>query len=135
MRIAIIALAAAGSVAVAASAAGPAPSPLGPPPPAGTALAPGDCILVRDIRNHSVVDKNTLLLEVFAKGLYRVNTQPACFLSAVSADPITFRNVGKAKICKATDLGLVARGGYCYADSIVRLTPAEVAALPRRLRP
>ena len=134
MRIAIITLAAAATVAAAAALAA-TPSPLGPPPPAGTALPPGECILVRDIRNHSVVDKNTLLLEVFAKGLYRVNTQPACFLSAVSADPITFRNVGKAKICKATDLGLVARGGYCYADSIVRLTPAEVAALPRRLRP
>ena len=134
MRIAIIALATAvtvaGSFAVAAN-----PTPLGPPPPSGTALPPGECILVRDIRNHSVVDKNTLLLDVFAKGLYRVNTQPACFASAVSADPITFRNIGKAKICKATDLGLIARGGYCYADSIVRLTPEEVAALPKRLRP
>ena len=81
MRIAIIALAAAvtagGSLAIAANA--PAPSPLGPPPPSGTALPAGECILVRDIRNHSVVDKNTLLLDVFAKGLYRVNTQPACF--------------------------------------------------------
>lgn len=113
----------------------PEPSPLGPPPPSGAALPDGECILSHDIRNHSIVDQRTMLIEVFAKGVYRVTTRPACFRNTISADPITFHNVGKGRICKATDLGLIARGGVCAPDSIVKLSAAELAGLPRKLKP
>ena len=134
MRFATIALAA-GAVAVGTAAIAAKLSPLGPAPPSGTGLAAGDCILSHDIRNHSIVDKNTMLMEVFGKGIYRVTTHPACFMNTISSDPIGFHNVGKSKICKAKDLGLVARGGFCNADSIVKLSPEEVATLPRKLKP
>jgi len=106
-----------------------------------TAAAPGatlsgdDCILLQDVRNHTVVDQNTMLLDVFRKGVYRVTTAQACFRSAVSSDPIRFDTRGREKICKAEHLGLSGRSGWCGAQSIVKLTPEEVAALPRKLKP
>lgn len=101
----------------------------------GASLPAGECILLQDVRNHSVVDQNTMLLDVYRKGVYRVTTAQACFRSAVSADPISFHTLGREKICKAEHLGLHARSGWCGAQSIVKLTPAEVAALPRKLKP
>lgn len=105
---------------------------------AGTASAPlsgDDCVLVQDIRNHTVVDQNTMLMEVFGKGVYRVTTAQACFRSAISADPIAFNTRGRERICKASQLGLHARSGYCGAQSIERLTAEQVAALPKALKP
>lgn len=105
---------------------------------AGTAGAPlsgDDCVLVRDIRNHTVVDQNTMLMEVFGKGVYRVTTAQACFRSAISADPIAFNTRGRERICKASQLGLQARSGFCGAQSIERLTSEQAAALPKALKP
>lgn len=124
MKLLVAALAAAGSFGTTAMADAP-----------GASLVGDDCVLVSDIRNHTVVDQNTMLLNVFRKGVYRVTTAQACFRSAVSADPIAFNTRGREKICKASQLGLEARSGYCGAQSIVRLSPEEVAALPRKLKP
>ena len=109
----------------------------GPAGVAGTSapLSGDDCVLVRDIRNHTVVDQNTMLMEVFGKGVYRVTTAQACFRSAISADPIAFNTRGRERICKASQLGLQARSGYCGAQSIQKLTAEEVAALPKALKP
>lgn len=98
-------------------------------------LSGDDCVLIQDIRNHTVVDQNTMLMEVFGKGVYRVTTAQACFRSAISADPIAFNTRGRERICKASQLGLHARSGYCGARSIERLTSEEVAALPKALKP
>ena len=124
MKLLIAAFAAAATFGTAATAAAP-----------GQSLPAGDCILMQDVRNHTVVDQNTMLLDVFRKGVYRVTTAQACFRSAVSADPIRFDTRGREKICKAEQLGLSARSGWCGAQSIVKLTPEEVAALPRKLKP
>ena len=126
MKLLIAALAAAATFGTAALAAPPAP---------GAQLSGDDCILMRDIRNHTVVDQNTMLINVFAKGTYKVSTAQACFRSANSSDRISFTTVGREKICKAEHLGLSARSGWCGANAIVKLTPDEVAALPKGLKP
>ncbi|MBX3483436.1 hypothetical protein [Phenylobacterium sp.] len=125
-------LAAIGTLAV----AGPA-SPLGPPPPAGTGLARDRCIVDRDLGNHAVVDQNTLLWNAVGRsgGTYRVTMRNGCLRSAVSSDPIEVRQVGGGRICAPRDVRIVARGGLCDIASIVKLTPEEAAAVPRRLRP
>jgi hypothetical protein len=113
------------------------PSPLGPAPPPGASLPEGQCIIMRDMGNHTVVDKNTMLVATLGprRGLYRFTMTNGCLMSAISSDPISIRQVGGGKICKPKDIALTARSGVCNVDSIVRLTPQEVAALPRRLRP
>ncbi|MBL8553363.1 MAG: hypothetical protein JNL41_03725 [Phenylobacterium sp.] len=127
-----IGVAAIGTLAVAAST-----SPLGPPPPAGTGLDKAQCIIDRDLGNHSVVDQNTLLWGAVgrSRGTYRVTMRNGCLRSAVSSDPIEIRQVGGGRICAPKDLRIIARSGLCDVASIVKLTPEEAAAVPKRLRP
>lgn len=125
-------LAATGTLAVAGST-----SPLGPPPPAGTGLAKDQCIIDRDLGNHSVVDQNTMLWDAVGRsdGTYRVTMRNGCLRSAVSSDPIEIRQMGGGKICAPKDVRIIARSGLCDIASIVKLTPEEAAAVPKRLRP
>lgn len=137
MRFATLALTAcAAGVATLAFAA--TPSPLGPPPASGAGLPEGQCMILRDVGNHSVVDKNTLLVEAVGKnrGLYRFTMTNGCLASAISSDPIGMSQVSRGGvICKPRDVTLHARSGLCAVDSIARLAPEEVAALPRKLKP
>jgi hypothetical protein len=128
---------AAGIAAVGALAAAPA-SPLGPPPASGASLPEGQCIILRDAGPHRVVDKNTLLIGAVGRnaGVYRLTMTNGCLKSAVSSDPISLSQVSHGgTICKAADVTLQARSGLCAVDSIAKLTPEEVAALPRGLKP
>ncbi|MGB3930047.1 MAG: hypothetical protein WBL20_13920, partial [Sphingobium sp.] len=121
----IVVAMAASAVAMGAAAFAAAPSPLGPPPPAGTSLPKDQCIVGRDMGNHSVVDQNTLLLDSAgrSRGVYRVTMKNGCLRSAVSADPINIRQIGGEKICAPKDIVLFARSGLCDIASIVKLTP------------
>ncbi|MBL8772357.1 MAG: hypothetical protein JNK30_13330 [Phenylobacterium sp.] len=129
-----LAIMGAGAVSVAVAAA---PSPLPPPPPSGASLPKGQCVLTHELGNHVVVDQDTLLLDGFgrSKGVYRVTMKNGCLRSAVSSDPLAIRQVGGGRLCAPRDVEIRARSGFCAIDSIVKLSPDEVAALPRRLRP
>lgn len=139
MKLAVVALAlSAATLATAASAA--KPSPLTPPPPSGTGLPPGQCIRSSDIRNHTIADRNTLLVGVRGKETYRITMSGACLAGAMSSDPIITRSPpGSPIICKPIDLDIaISHGGFpsqCIVDSIVKMSPEEVAALPRKLKP
>ena len=140
MKLAIIALAAASTAAVGATAFAAKESPLGPPPAAGTGLPTGQCIRSHEIRNHTIADRQTLLLDVDGKATYRITVDGACLGGAVSSDPIVTRQPpGSAIICKPIDMDLaISKGGFesqCIVRSIVKMSPEEVAALPRKLKP
>lgn len=141
MRFAIIALAVAGSAALATAAVAAKPSPLTTPkPPAGTGLPSGQCFRSADIRNHTIADKETLLLSVNGKETYRVTMSGACLAGAMSSDPIVTRNPpGSPIICKPIDMDIsIANNGFtshCIVESIVKMSPEEVAALPKKLKP
>ena len=139
MRLLIIAVAAtaaaAGGAAIAAK-----PSPLTPPPAPGTGLAGGQCFRSHDIRNHTVGDNKTLLIDVQGKGAYRVTMKGSCLAGATSSDPIITRSPpGSTIICKPIDMDVaISKGGFatpCIVESIAKMTPEEVAALPRKLKP
>lgn len=114
------------------------PSPLAAPPPSGTGLPNGQCILSRDVRNHTIADDHTLLFDVNGQ-VYRMTVSNNCLAAAVDSDPLLIRNQGSIYICKPIDLDVsVGKGGAdsrCIVDSIVRMTPEQAAALPKRLRP
>ncbi len=139
MKLAVVALAlSAATLATAASAA--KPSPLTPPPPSGTGLPSGQCIRSSDIRNHTIADRNTLLVSVRGKDTYRITMSGACLAGAMSSDPIITRSPpGSPIICKPIDLDIaISHSGFpsqCIVDSIVKMSPEEVAALPRKLKP
>ena len=121
----------------AVSLAASTPSPLGPPPPAGAALPKDQCILGRDLGNHTVVDQNTLLLSATGRnrGLYRLTMGNGCLRGAISSDPVGIRFFRGDKVCAPNDLVLTGRSGLCHVVSIVKLTPEEAAGLPRKLKP
>jgi hypothetical protein len=102
---------------------------------------PGGCFRSHDIRAHSIAnDGHTLYLDVEGRGVYRVTTNGACLAGAVSSDPLVMKQPpGSEYICRPMDLDVsVSKGGFpspCIVDSITPMSPAEVAALPRRLRP
>lgn len=114
---------------------------LGPPPPDGAGLPSGQCFRSSDIRNHTIADRNTMLLRVQGRDVYRVTVSTGCLAGALSSDPIITRQPpGSAIICRPIDLdlGLARAGGFqtrCIVNSIARLTPEQVGALPPKLRP
>lgn len=152
MKLALASLAAAAAaLAACADYYGPPPPPLPPPgapvvplpppPPPGAALAPGDCFRSSDIRNHTIGDDRTLYVDVRGSGVYRIGMAGSCLAGAISSDPLVMRQPpGSPIICRPIDMDVaISRGGGftspCIVESIVRLTPAEVDALPPRLRP
>jgi len=94
------------------------------------------CVRSQDIRNHTVGDSRTMYFDVNGKWVYRATMSNNCLATAVSSDPIVMRQVGgSGYICKKIDLDLSVRGSRCIVDSWTRLTPAEAAALPKKIRP
>jgi len=132
-----IAISAAALALAAVSLAASTPSPLGPPPPEGAALPKDHCIVARDVGATSVVDQNTLLLSATGRnrGLYRLTMGNGCLRSSVSSEQLGFRYFSGDRICAPHDFALTARSGLCHVVSIVKLTPEEAAALPRKLKP
>ena len=115
-------------------------SPLGDAPARGTGLPAGQCIRSHEIRNHTILDRNTLLISDRSKSAYRVTMKGGCLAGATTSDPIITRNPpGSDIICKPIDMDIgISRSGFetqCIVDSIVKLTPEQVAMVPKKLRP
>jgi hypothetical protein len=94
------------------------------------------CFLRSDLRNHTVGDAHTLYQEVSGQGVYRIVMSNRCLASAVTSDPVHWRDAsGSGRICHKTDVDITAAGGKCLVDRIEKMTPEEVAALPAKKRP
>ena len=65
---------------------------LGAAPERGTGLPSGQCLRSRDIRNHTIADRNTLLIKGGDKQTYRVTMADGCLAGANESDPIITRN-------------------------------------------
>jgi hypothetical protein len=136
----LVSVAACGAALVSCADYGPPPEPLAPMP-AGMAMAPGECFRTNDIRAHTVGDDSTLFIDVQGRGVFRIGMRGACLAGAVSSDPLVMEQPpGRSLICRPMDLDIrISKGGSpaipCIIDTISRLTPTEVAALPPRLRP
>lgn len=141
MRLLVIALAVGAAAAAGGAAIAAKPSPFKTPAPAsGTGLPSGQCFRSTDIRNHTFADKNTLLIDVRDRDTYRVTMVGSCLAGAIPSDPIITRSPpGSIIICKPIDMDVaVGKQGFttpCIVDSIVKMSPEEVAALPKKLKP
>ena len=132
LRLAIAALVGCAALSTAVIAA--QPSPLAAPPPSGSGLTNGQCILSRDIRNHTIADAHNLLFDVNGQ-VYRMTVSNNCLNAAVDSDPLLIRQQASMRICNPVDLDVSVANSRCIVDSISRLTPDQVAALPKKLRP
>jgi len=94
------------------------------------------CFLTRDIRNHTVADDKTMYFDLNGRATYRVNMSNTCLAGSTSSDPYVLRDrAGMGRICHKLDFDVSVRGIRCIVDSVVKLTPEEAAALPKRVRP
>jgi hypothetical protein len=123
-------------------AAGPAGQAATAPPgvdTAATAASPAACFKRRDVRNHTVGGPKTLYLDVAGRDVYKIEMSNSCLASAVSSDPLIFNNqTGSQSVCKPLDLDITvsaAGPSKCIVSSISKLSSAEVAALPKKMRP
>jgi hypothetical protein len=124
---------------------------LAAPTPAPAASSPGPgCFYVRDVGGRSVADANTLYFGVLdrshmtTQAYFRVrisgcNVIPGSHSRSSAAGVFTVRTMINApgasdRVCSIGDLRIEA-GTMCHVESLERMTPAEVAAIPRRLKP
>jgi hypothetical protein len=111
-------------------------------------LAGTPCFFVRDVGDRTVGGPHTLYFKVkdvahmHAIAYYRVETSGRCQAGMGAPTQHAGFDVGAwtlaagraAQICSAKDLKISA-DGYCKVASFSRMTPSEVAALPRGIRP
>ena len=119
--------------------------------PALAAPGPGPgCFYVRDVGGRSVADPNTVYFGVLdrshmtTQAYFRVRVSGCHVIpgshsrsSAAGAFRVgtMFDAAGASdRVCSIGDLKIEA-GLSCHVESLKRLTPAEVAAIPRRLKP
>lgn len=122
---------------------------LATPAHAQSAAGPG-CFYVRDVGGRSVADSNTLYFGVLdrshmtTQAFFRVRVSgchvvPGSHSRSSAAGVFSVRTVIDAagrsdRVCGVDDLKIEA-GTTCKVESLERMTPAEVAAIPRQLKP
>lgn len=98
------------------------------------------CFRMHDVENHTVVDDHTIYVTARGRDVYRITTSNNCFAAKTRSDPLITRSSGGSDlICKPIDLDLKVGGtggvSSCIVSGIAKLNPAEVAAIPKKLRP
>ena len=97
------------------------------------------CLLVRNINNYNAVDNQTLYVRVGVNQIFRFDLFKDC-LGLTFRQSLTIRSTGASGwICSplAAQVSYV-RGGIpqrCPVTAIHKLTDAEVAALPKGVKP
>ena len=110
---------------------------------AGPSLAADNdaCFRLSQMQGHTVADSHTLYVGVTnSRSVYRVTMSGSCLAAKTDSDPLITRDLGGSDlVCKPIDLDLAIGGmggvSHCIVSDIQKLTPAEVAALPKKLRP
>lgn len=116
---------------------------------AASGAGPG-CFYIRDVGGRSVADPNTLYFGVLdrshmkTQAYFRVrvsgcNVVPGSHSRSSARGVFRVRTISDAagasdRVCSIGDLEIEA-GTTCHIESLERMTPAEVAAIPRRLKP
>lgn len=99
------------------------------------------CFRTTHMNNHTIANDHTIYFNVFPHKTFELTTSNNCFAGAFSTDPLIMTHVppNTDLVCRATDIDIrVAHGGVsspCIINSIRQMSPAEVAALPPKLRP
>lgn len=98
---------------------------------------PQQCFSTRDIRNVAAADDFTVNLRVGARDVFQAKTTGVC--PDVGFGPALAYRSYSSRICSETDMTLVTRGPFsprdCPLASLRKLSPEEIAALPKRARP
>jgi hypothetical protein len=108
-------------------------------PPKGPAGHPDrKCFWARNVNNFQAVDEEHVNIRVGAHDVYEMTMFGPC-PDIDWAQRIALKSRGSSFICTALDAEIIAPSTFgpkrCAIRDIRYLTPAEVAALPKRARP
>lgn len=97
------------------------------------------CFRLSDLGGHKVASPDTLYYSVRRKEVYKFTFSGSCLAGVTASDPLILEPLGaSSRICRPLDLNLSVGGTIprrCIIKSIERLTPEQVAALPKKLKP
>ena len=99
-----------------------------------------DCFFARNWQGSTAPDGKTLYLRVDSHDVYRVDLQGDSFLLRGPNWHLINREHGPSTICSPIDLDLQVSDGSGFvepliAKSIVKLTPQQIAAIPKKFVP
>ena len=107
-------------------------------PPDPKSLAPAQCFRASDIENSVQVSETRMNILTRDHRYIRVDTSGRCFYPPF-IDAYVLRVHGPDIICSPIDMDLSAGpAGFktpCIVDKLSQMTPAEVAALPKKEKP
>ena len=104
--------------------------------PAQTKPTQSSCFRTSEMRNHTTDGDKTLYFDVGGRSVWRAQMSNGCFAGSSSSDPIVLQDrVGSGRVCSRIELDVSANGNRCIVSSLARLTPEEVAALPKKMKP
>jgi hypothetical protein len=94
------------------------------------------CFSMRNLRGHTNDGVHTLYLDVGGRSVYRLETRGGCLSTGSPSAPVVLRShTPSGQVCGALDIDLTVHGARCMVDAVTKLTPEELAAVPRRLQP
>jgi hypothetical protein len=103
------------------------------------ARASTPCFRLSDLGGHKIASSDTLYYSVRRKEVYKFTFSGSCLAGVTNSDPLVLEPLGaSSQICKPMDLNLGVGGPMsrrCIIKSIERLTPEQVEALPKKLKP
>jgi hypothetical protein len=107
--------------------------------PAARADDVQQCFFTRDIENFTVTpDEHTVYLRVSGNRYYRLDLPNQC-PNLSFRDAIQLQSVSGSRVCNAIEINLKVRSAGvrvpCMVTGLHQMTPADVAMLPKRLKP
>lgn len=96
---------------------------------------PDHCVRTEWLRNHTVADDHTLYFDYNGREVYRVTTNNNCLAATTSSDPIVLRDRSQGMLCHPIDWDIAVHGTRCIVTGVSKLSPDEVAAIPKGKRP
>src|SRR5438128_7660287 len=128
--------------AIAAAAAAALTPALDAPSAAAKAYAPGRaCFYSRNIEGFNAPNDTTVYLRVSTRDVYEAKLFAPC-IDIDWSQRIAMRSRGSSWVCEgrgAVDLEFITRSPAgrqtCQVTSVRRLSPAEIAAMPKKYRP
>ena len=102
------------------------------------ALSAQACFFARDITGYNTAGDKTVYLKVGVRDVYRLDLFAPC--PDVDWDwKIALQSRGSDWICSPLDATIITKTPLgpqrCEVSKLTKLTPAEVAALPKKVRP
>ncbi len=102
------------------------------------ATAKRTCFWVQNVNGWSSADDHTVMLRTGVKDVYRLDLMGPC-PDIEWSQHIGLVSQGSSSICSPLDATVIAQGPLgpqrCPVKAVTKLTPEEIAALPRKHRP